>query len=227
MTETRRPAETLTQAGVIRIAKPLIFALCLVPLGLIAWDGFHGRLGAEPIREIQLRTGWWALSFLLLALSVTPLRKVTGANQLIKLRRMLGLYGFFYAALHFTNYVAVDQFFAWSEIVAYIDKRPWITVGFTALVLLVPLAATSNQRMVRRLGKRWASLHRLAYVAAALGVLHFLWLVKKDTREPTTFGIVLIGLLAVRLHVQRRAARVAQVSPAPSSSPSVTSSTAA
>jgi sulfoxide reductase heme-binding subunit YedZ len=220
VTETRRPA-------VIRFAKPLIFLLCLVPLGLIAWDGFHGGLGAEPIREIQLRTGWWALSFLLLALSVTPLRKLTGLNQLIKLRRMLGLYGFLYAVLHFTNYVAVDQFFAWSEIVADILKRPWITVGFTALILLIPLALTSTQRMVRRLGKRWAPLHRLAYVAAALGVLHFLWLVKKDTREPATFGVVLIALLAVRLHLQRRASRLPQASPKPSSPPQVTTSTAA
>jgi len=208
----------VNQASVVRTAKPFIFALCLVPLGLVAWDGFHGRLGAEPIREIQLRTGWWALVLILATLLVTPLRRFSGWNQVIKLRRMVGLFAFFYAALHFANYVGVDQFFAWREIGEDIAKRPWITVGFTALVLLIPLAVTSTQGMVRRLGKRWGSLHRLIYVSAALGVLHFLWLVKKDTREPVTFGLVLIALLAVRLRFNRRSVP-APAAPAPPSRP--------
>jgi len=190
----------LTRAQFIRfVAKPVVFATALVPAGLMAWDGFHGGLGAEPIRELQLRTGWWALTFLMIALSVSPVRRIPGLNDVIKLRRMLGLFAFFYATVHFSNYVGVDQFFAWSEITKDILKRPWITVGFTALVLLVPLAATSNAFMIRKLGKRWASLHRLVYVSAALGVLHFLWLVKKDTSEPITFGLILAGLLALRL----------------------------
>jgi sulfoxide reductase heme-binding subunit YedZ len=222
VTAGRRPIAAEARARVVRYAKPFIFLLSLVPLGLIAWDGFHGRLGAEPIREIQLRTGWWTLFFILVTLSVTPLRRLSGWNELIRLRRMMGLFAFSYAALHFSNYVGVDQFFAWSEIGADIVKRPWITVGFTALVLLTPLAATSTQRMVRRLGKRWASLHRLVYVAAALGVLHFLWLVKKDTREPATFGVVLVLLLATRLTFQKRAERRMKAAAVPASQPEVT-----
>lgn len=207
----------MTQASIIRVAKPILFAACLVPLALIAWDGFGGRLGAEPIREIQLRTGWWALFLILATLSVTPLRRLSGLNQLIKLRRMLGLFAFTYALLHFANYVGVDQFFAWGEIGADIAKRPWITIGLTALLLLIPLALTSTQAMVRRLGKRWASLHRLVYVAAACGVLHFLWLVKKDTREPTAFGVALIVLLIFRLRSARHASRQNKVVASPAS----------
>ena len=176
-------------------------------MGLALYDGLNGKLGAEPIREIQLRTGWWALTFLMVTLSVTPLRRITGWNDLIKFRRMLGLFAFFYGVLHLSNYVGVDQFFAWSEIGADILKRPWITIGFTALVLMAPLAATSTQAMQRRLGKRWSKLHRLVYVSAACGVLHFLWLVKKDTREPVAFGLILITLLVVRLRWDRRAKR--------------------
>jgi len=207
----------LTRSQFIRfVAKPLVFAAALVPAGLLAWDGVHGGLGAEPIRELQFRTGWWSLAFLLITLGVTPVRRLSGWNELIKVRRMLGLFAFFYAVLHFTNYLAVDQFFAWSEIGKDIAKRPWITVGLTALVLLIPLAATSNAYLTRKLGKRWGPLHRLVYLATALGVLHFLWLVKKDTREPITFGLILVALLAFRL--QRRRPR-AREQPAPLSLP--------
>lgn len=194
----------MTRGQFIRlVAKPLVFAASLVPAGLIAWDAFHGGLGAEPIRELQLRTGWWTLTFLVLALCVTPLRRLSGVNELIKLRRMVGLFAFFYAVVHFANYIGVDQFFAWGEIWKDIAKRPWITVGLIALVLLVPLAVTSNAYLTRKLGKRWGTLHRLVYVATALGVLHFLWLVKKDTSEPITFGIILVALLALRLRSPR------------------------
>jgi sulfoxide reductase heme-binding subunit YedZ len=190
------------------MVKPLIFALCLIPLALIIRDALTGRLGAEPIRELQLRTGWWTLSFLLITLTVTPLRRLTGWHRLIKLRRMVGLFAFFYAVLHLSNYVGVDQFFAWRDIGEDILKRPWITIGFTAFLLMIPLAVTSTPAMVRRLGgKRWAALHRLIYVAAACGVLHFLWLVKKDTREPAIFGLILILLLAARLRFEHRAGR--------------------
>lgn len=205
----------MTRIQFIRfVAKPVVFTASLVPAALIAWQGFHGGLGAEPIRELQLRTGWWALTFLMITLSVTPLRRYTKWNELIKLRRMLGLFAFFYAFLHFSNYLGVDQFFAWSEIGKDITKRPWITVGFTALVLLIPLAATSNAYMTRKLGKRWGTLHRLVYVVAALGVLHFLWLVKKDTREPIQFGVILIVLLALRL-TQARGRAAARLRPPP------------
>ncbi len=127
---------------------------------------------------------------------------------------MIGLFAFFYAALHLSNYVGIDQFFAWKEIGEDIAKRPWITIGFSAFVLMVPLAVTSTQRMVRRLGKRWATLHRLVYVSAACGVFHFLWLVKKDTSEPTTFGAILIVLLAMRLKFARRVERAPSAAPA-------------
>ena len=200
----------MTRQQIIRfIAKPAVFVAALVPLALVAYDGLNGRLGAEPIREIQLRTGWWTLTFLMITLSVTPLRRLSGWNELIKFRRMLGLFAFFYGVLHLSNYVGVDQFFAWSEIGGDILKRPWITIGFTALMLMTPLAVTSTQAMQRRLGRRWGTLHRLVYVSAACGVLHFLWLVKKDTREPVTFGLILIGLLLIRLRWERRARRPA------------------
>jgi sulfoxide reductase heme-binding subunit YedZ len=198
----------MTRSQFVRlVAKPAVFTAAIVPAGLLAWDGFHGGLGAEPIRELQFRTGWWALTFLLITLSVTPVRRFSGWNEIIKLRRMLGLFAFFYAVLHFTNYLAVDQFFAWAEIWKDIAKRPWITVGLIALVLLIPLAVTSNAYLTRKLGKRWGPLHRLAYVATALGVLHFLWLVKQDTREPVTFGLILVGLLLARLRRSRAEAR--------------------
>lgn len=198
----------MNQARIIRfVAKPAVFVASLVPLALLVSDAVGGRLGAEPIREIQLRTGWWSLTFLLITLAVTPVRQLTRWNGAVKLRRMLGLFAFFYAILHLSNYVGVDQYFDWSAIGEDIAKRPWITIGLTALLLLVPLAATSTQGMIRRLGKRWGALHRLVYVAAACGVLHFLWLVKQDTSEPATFGVVLVALLAFRLRSQRKAAK--------------------
>jgi sulfoxide reductase heme-binding subunit YedZ len=176
------------------------FMLALVPLARIAVQALNGGLGGNPIEEALHRTGWWALTFLILTLSVTPVRRLTGIGWLIKFRRMLGLYAFFYAVVHFAVYVGIDQYFAWEYILEDIRERPYITVGFTALLILVPLAATSTKRMIRRLGgRRWNRLHRLVYVAAALGVLHFLWLVKADTREPLIFGAVLATLLGYRL----------------------------
>lgn len=177
-----------------------VFVLALVPLARIVLGALGGGLGGNPIEEMLHRTGWWALAFLIMTLSVTPVRRLTGIGWLVKLRRMLGLYAFFYASLHFGIYVGVDQFFAWEYILEDIGERPYITVGFTALLILVPLAATSTKGMIRRLGgKRWRRLHRLVYVAAALGVLHFLWLVKADIREPVIFGAILATLLGYRL----------------------------
>ncbi len=157
-------------------------------------------MGANPIEEITHRTGWWTLAFLMATLAVTPVRQVTGLGWLIKLRRMLGLFAFFYASLHFATYIGLDQFFAFAYILEDIAERPYITVGFTALLLLTPLAATSTKRMVKRIGgRRWKLLHKLVYVAAILGVLHFLWLVKADIREPAIFGAILTALLGYRL----------------------------
>lgn len=182
---------------------------CLIPLGRLAWLGAQGGLGANPIEYITRSTGWWTLSFVMVTLSITPLRRLTNLNWLLRLRRMFGLFAFFYAALHFGIYLWLDQFFDWTEIVKDIAKRPFITVGFTAFVLLLPLAATSTNAMVRRLGaRRWQLLHRLVYAIAILGVIHFWWLVKKDITEPVLFACVLAVLLGTRLVWRLRKARM-------------------
>lgn len=191
----RRTAERAARSGV--------FLLCLVPLARIIVDALTDSLGANPIEEITHRTGWWTLTFLMLALAVTPVRKLTGWGRLITLRRTLGLFAFFYATLHFSIYIGLDQFFAFEFILEDIMERPYITVGFAALVILVPLAVTSTKKMVKRLGgKGWNRLHRMVYVAAALGVLHFLWLVKADIREPVIFASILAILLGYRAGAQ-------------------------
>jgi sulfoxide reductase heme-binding subunit YedZ len=190
-----------------RLLRPALWVVCVAPLGLLVADAVRGGLGANPIQEATHRTGRWALILLLATLAVTPVRRLTGWNELIRLRRPLGLFAFFYATLHFLVYIAIDQFFAFGDILADIAKRPYITAGFAAFVLLVPLAATSTRAAVRRLGRRWQALHRLVYVSAALGVLHFLWLVKAPAiRRPLTYGAVLALLLLLRLPVGRRRA---------------------
>jgi sulfoxide reductase heme-binding subunit YedZ len=199
-----------------RPPKPIVFLLCAVPAALIGLDALRGHLGADPIRAIQLRTGWWTLTFLLITLAVTPVRRLTGWNGIGRYRRMLGVFAFTYATLHFLTYIVLDQFFAWRFIIEDVAKRRWITVGFASFLLLVPLAVTSTNGWIRRLGKRWVKLHQLVYVAAAGGVLHFLWLVKKDVREPALFGLVLVVLLALRLGRRRRRAAAA-VAEAPAS----------
>ncbi len=184
----------------IKWIKASVFAACLIPLAHLGWLGLRHALGANPIEYITRSTGWWTLSFLLITLLVTPLRRFTNLNWLLRLRRMLGLYAFFYASLHFVTYFWLDQFFDWPAILKDIAKRPFITVGFTAFVLLLPLAATSTNAMVKRLGaKRWQRLHRAVYLIATLGVLHFWWLVKKDIREPLVFAVLLAILLGARL----------------------------
>ena len=199
----------------LKLLKAATFVACLTPLALLAWRGFAGRLGANPIEFITHSTGWWTLTFLLVTLTVTPLRRLTGLNWLLRLRRMLGLYAFFYACLHFTTYFWLDQFFDWASIMKDIAKRPFITVGFTAFVLLLPLAATSTNGMVKRLGaRRWQAVHRLIYVIATLGVLHFWWLVKKDIREPLMFAVLLALLFAARLVWRARKPAAAPPSPA-------------
>lgn len=187
-----------------RVIKPIVWILCLAPAAVLGLEAIQGRLGANPIERITHHTGWWGLTLLLATLAITPLRRITGWNGAIKLRRLIGLFAFFYVVLHFLTYIALDLFFDWSTILEDIAERPYITAGFIAFVLLIPLAATSTTGAIRRLGRRWQQLHRLVYVAAGLGVLHFFWRVKADTREPLVFAGVLALLLLLRLPVFRR-----------------------
>jgi methionine sulfoxide reductase heme-binding subunit len=179
--------------------KLAVFLACLFPLGQLLYYGLTDDLTANPIEYITRFTGSWALIILLASLSITPLRKITGWNDLIKLRRMLGLFAFSYAVLHFATYMVLDLFFDFAAIAKDIFKRPYITVGFTAFALLIPLAVTSTSGMIRRLGKRWQQLHRLVYVTAIAAVIHFYWLVKADIRRPVMYGSVLALLLGYRL----------------------------
>lgn len=179
--------------------KSLVFLVCLLPLIRLVYLGFTDGLGANPIEFITRSTGTWTLVGLMITLAVTPLRRLTAYNALIRYRRMLGLFTFFYASLHFTTYIWLDQFFSLTSILKDIYKRPFITVGFAAFVLLIPLAVTSTNAMMRRLGKRWQLLHRLVYLIGGLGVLHYLWLVKKDLTQPLIYGTVLLVLLSLRL----------------------------
>jgi len=187
-----------------RYAKPIVFIFCLIPLGIMIWDGFQDALGANPIEQITHRTGDWALWFLLLTLAITPLRKVFGWQFLMRLRRMLGLFVFFYVFLHFFIYLVLDQFFDVNEIIKDIIKRPYITVGFIAFLMLIPLAVTSTNKMMKRLGKRWQQLHQLVYIIGVCGVLHYLWLVKADIVEPLIYAFILLGLFVVRVFHQRK-----------------------
>lgn len=182
------------------LLKSVVFAASLLPLAWLLWLAVSDGLGANPIEALTRYTGGWALRFLLITLALTPLRHLANLPKLMTLRRMLGLYAFFYACLHVSVYFGLDQFFAWREILADITKRPYITVGFTAFVLLVPLALTSTQNMMRRLGRHWKRLHRLVYPAAIAAVLHFIWLVKADLREPLIYAAVLIYLLGYRIY---------------------------
>lgn len=178
-----------------------VFLACLFPLGQLFYYGFTDDLTANPIEYITRFTGSWALIMLLASLSITPLRKITSWNDLIKFRRMLGLFAFFYVLLHFSTFIVLDHFFDFERIVKDIYKRPYVTAGFTAFVLLIPLALTSTTAMIRRLGKRWQQLHRLVYVAAIAAVIHFYWLVKADIRRPVQYAVLLAILLGSRLVV--------------------------
>jgi sulfoxide reductase heme-binding subunit YedZ len=181
--------------------KTALFILCLGPLASLIYGLLTDTLGANPIEALTRGLGDWTLRFLLITLTVTPLRRLTGLNWLIRLRRMLGLYTFFYALLHFTSYVWLDQFFDWADIWKDIVKRPFITVGFASFLLLIPLAGTSTNAMIKRLGgRRWQALHRAVYVIAGFGALHYWWMVKKDLTQPAIYAGVLALLLGVRLY---------------------------
>lgn len=208
------PRRGLTvERGYRWIVKPLVFAAGLVPLawmicGLFGWFGFSA--GVDPVKFLELENGKTALNFLLLTLMVTPVHDLARRLQLLRLRRMLGLFAFFYALVHFAVYVALDVDFDWHMVGADIVKRPYITVGFTALLLLLPLAVTSTNRMMRRLGRRWTRLHRLIYGIAVLGIWHFYWQEKIDVRTPIRYAVVLAVLLGYRLSRSRWVRRIVE-----------------
>jgi len=186
--------------GYILRLKIFVFVLCLTPLFMLLWKCLHSALGANPIEVITHSTGKWTLIFLLITLSITPLRKITAQPWLIRFRRMFGLYAFFYGCLHLMTWVWLDKFFDLHDMWVDILKRRFITVGMAALLFMLPLAITSTKGWIGRLGgKRWSNLHKLIYVSASLGVIHFLWLVKADKREPERYGIVLGFLLLWRV----------------------------
>ncbi len=197
------------------IYKPLVFIASLIPLlwllcGAFGW--FGTSLGADPVKKLEHECGKTALNLLLITLLVTPVRQLTGLTHLLRLRRMLGLFAFFYVVLHFTVYLTLDLEFNFGTLFGDIAKRPYITIGFTALLLLIPLAVTSTNKMMRRLGRRWQKLHRLIYVIAALGVWHFYWQVKRDVREPLLYVGMLALLLGYRwLRARRQHATAAAV----------------
>jgi len=193
--------------------KVVVFAIGLVPLGVLVGRTIEGRLGANPVEFVQHATGDWTLRFLIFTLAITPLRKLLNLPDLIRFRRMLGLFAFFYVCLHFLTYIGPDQSFSLSGMWADIAKRKYITVGFTGFVLLIPLAITSTAGWIRRLGgRRWRALHRAIYASAVAGVIHYYWLVKSDVRKPLSYGAIVLVLLAYRfvdwLRVRRMPVRV-------------------
>jgi sulfoxide reductase heme-binding subunit YedZ len=191
----------------VRFSKVVLFINALVPLTLMLWDWAHHRLGVNPIEFVTRTTGVLTLIFLLLSLTVTPVRLITGQNWLIKFRRMLGLFAFFYVSLHFLTYIWFDRAFKVLSIAGDIRQRPFIAIGMASFFMLIPLALTSTKGSIKRLGgKRWAKLHRLVYVAAIGGVIHFYMIVKSDTRYPLLFGGVLAILLGYRIYNENRSA---------------------
>lgn len=200
----------------VAASKPLVFALCLLPLAWLAWDALHGGLGPDPVARLEHRSGLWALRLLLATLAITPLRLLTKQHWLTRYRRLLGLFAFFYASVHLAIYLVIDLGGFWSQIVGEIARKPYITVGFAAWLLMIPLAVTSTKAMMRRLGPNWLRLHRLVYAIGLCGTLHFLWLVKSGNtiavREPVAYLAILLALLAMRVPGWLRRRRTA---PAP------------
>ncbi|HYR85632.1 MAG TPA: protein-methionine-sulfoxide reductase heme-binding subunit MsrQ [Terriglobia bacterium] len=188
-----------------KVLKVCVFLTCLTPLFLLLTAAAMGNLSANPIKDITEDTGAWTLRFLLITLSMTPLRKLAGWNAVIKFRRMVGLFAFFYGFLHLTTYLWLDQFFSIPDIMHDVLKRPFITAGAAGFALMVPLAVTSTRKWISRIGgKRWQLLHRLVYVSAFAGVVHYVWLVKADIQRPVTYGVLLAILMAYRLFVALR-----------------------
>ena len=189
----------------INLVKVAIWLLALIPLARLIWLGVHEDLGANPVEFVERSTGLWALIILLLTLSLTPVRLITGQVWAIQLRRLTGLFMFFYACLHITTYVWLDFSFVWADIVKDIAKHPRILVGFAAFILVIPLAATSNRYMIKRLKTNWKKLHQAVYLIAILAVVHFWWLVKKDITEPLYYATALAILLGIRIYFKQQA----------------------
>lgn len=188
--------------------------LCLAPLILLAWNGLNGRLSANPISDITNETGVWTIRFIVATLAITPIRKITGVHSLTTLRRMIGLFAFFYGSLHFTTYIWLDQFFDWGSILKDIPKRPFILIGFTSFVLMIPLAVTSTKKMIRRLGgRRWDILHRLIYITAVGACIHYIWLVKVVTYRQIVYATLVAALLFFRLLWKLRAEAIPKTHP--------------
>lgn len=199
----------LSRSGLVKV-KIVVWLLCLAPLCRLVIGAFTQNLGTNPIELITRSTGTWTLVFLCSSLAVTPLRVISGWTWLANLRRLLGLFAFFYAILHLSTWVWFDQWFDLSDMVKDIYKRPFITVGFLAVVLLLPLALTSNRVMMKRLGRNWSRLHKLVYVIAPLGVLHYFWLVKLDVTEPLIYAGVVAALLSWRVWRAQKNKRMGQ-----------------
>lgn len=199
---TRQNIMTPGSRSFYRLTKPVVFLLCLLPLSVLLLKAFEVAglgLGANPVEALLHQLGLWGLKFLLITLAITPLRRWIGWNWLVRFRRMLGLFAFFYILLHFITYVVLDQGLEIGLVIEDVVKRPYITLGMTGLLLLVPLAITSTRGMMRRLGKNWVRLHRLVYLVAVLGVWHFYWQVKLDTLEALAYAVILAVLLAARI----------------------------
>ena len=200
-------------ATVNRVYKPILFAACLIPFGTLLWRAFGisgASLGANPVEELLHELGLWALRFLAITLAITPLRDILHKPWPLVLRRMLGLFAFFYLTLHFVVWLVLDRGLNWQLILEDIGKRPFITIGFAAFVMMIPLAITSTNAMMRRLGKRWKQLHRLVYVCAILGAWHYYWLVKADVREPLLYVGIFAVLFGWRIWQSARRKRLAQ-----------------
>ena len=190
-----------------KAAKVLVFLACLTPFVWLAIRTLTGRLGVNPVEDLELTTGIWTLRFLVITLAVTPVRRITGWNRVIQYRRMFGLFTFFYVSVHFAIYIGLDQFLAFGSIVKDVAKRPFITMGFTAFVLMIPLALTSTKGWIRRLGRRWQMLHRLIYISAVCAAVHYLWKVKVMIGSPVYYAIVIGLLLGFRVLWQVRSAK--------------------
>jgi Predicted membrane protein len=191
-----------------KAAKVLVFLACLTPFVWLAIRTLTGRLGINPVEDLELTTGIWTLRFLIVTLAVTPVRRLTGWNRVIQYRRMFGLFTFFYVCVHFAIYIGIDQFFAFGSILKDVAKRPFITMGFTAFVLMIPLALTSTKGWIRRLGRRWQLLHRLIYISAVCASVHYLWKVKVMIGSPVYYALVIGLLLGFRIAWQLRSAKL-------------------
>jgi sulfoxide reductase heme-binding subunit YedZ len=191
-----------------KAAKVLVFISCLAPLVWLLTRTLTGRLGINPVEDLELTTGIWSLRFLVITLAVTPVRRITGWNRVIQYRRMFGLFTFFYVCVHFSIYIGIDQFFAFGAILKDVAKRPFITMGFTAFVLMIPLALTSTKGWIRRLGRRWQVLHRLIYISAVCAAIHYLWKVKVMIGSPVYYAFVIALLIGFRVLWQLRTAKL-------------------